>query len=60
MLQKQEIGFALIDYNNMAYNYSMGIIENYVGKEISQSFFNIPDIISDLNRCLNEKTSISE
>ncbi|MFX1260116.1 MAG: ATP-binding protein, partial [Promethearchaeota archaeon] len=56
----QKIGddFVLIDYNIAADKFTLGDIKNYLGFKASKMYVNRPDIIADLNRCLNDKTII--
>ncbi|MDQ3815448.1 MAG: PAS domain S-box protein, partial [Armatimonadota bacterium] len=56
----QQLGddFVLVDYNDAATTITQGSIRNFVGGSASQMFAEDPDIVDDLRRCLDLKTSV--
>lgn len=51
--------FVLQDYNNAAYTYTKGKIENIIGIKASEFFSTHEQVIRDLNECVQTKSSIT-
>ncbi len=56
--QKVENSFKLIDYNNAAEEITLGSVKNYIGIKAVEMYRDRPDILKDLNCCMEEKTNI--
>jgi PAS domain S-box-containing protein len=56
--QKVGNSFKLIDFNNAADKLTPGNVEKFLGVSASDMYKERPDIITDLNRCFDEKSNI--
>ena len=56
--QKEKQGLVLVDYNDAAVAISRGGIPDFVGIKASEMYRDMPEILEELSRCLNEKTTI--
>jgi|TARA_B100000315_G_scaffold256374_1_gene302143 PAS domain S-box-containing protein len=50
--------FQLIDYNDAADSYTRGAVSEAKGSMLSEMYRNMPELIGDIRRCLDEKTGI--
>jgi PAS domain S-box-containing protein len=58
--QRQGDDFVLIDYNTAAETHTRGGIVNFAGKTLKETIPNRPDLIANISRCFNEKTTFSQ
>lgn len=56
--QKTGDDFVLIDYNNAALTFTKAKVGDFVGQSASEMYRNMPEIIEEMSRCLDEKTVI--
>jgi signal transduction histidine kinase len=56
--KKVDNDFVLIDYNDAALEITHGQIKTVIGKKLSELYRDKKEIISEMHRCFNEKTSI--
>ncbi|MCK4480733.1 MAG: PAS domain S-box protein, partial [Candidatus Lokiarchaeota archaeon] len=56
--QKVGVSFKLIDYNNAADIITQGNVQNYLGIKASEMYRESLDIIEDINRCFDKKTTV--
>ncbi len=56
--QKVGVSFKLIDYNNAADIITQGNVQNYLGIKASEMYRERLDILKDINRCFDKKTTI--
>jgi PAS domain S-box-containing protein len=56
--QKVDNDFVLIDYNYAAEEITHGKIVDWIGSKVSEMYKDMPIIIDDMKRCVNEKTII--
>jgi len=54
--QKKGRDFILIDYNIACHEFSGGLLKNFMGHQASLLYSDRPDILSNLTRCLKEKS----
>jgi PAS domain S-box-containing protein len=57
--QKMDNDFILVDYNDAAYHFTAGGVQKLVGRRLSEAFVHEPKVLSNMTRCLDEKTVIT-
>ncbi|MFX1407205.1 MAG: PAS domain S-box protein [Promethearchaeota archaeon] len=57
--KKVDKNFILVDFNNAAEKITNGNVKNYIGIKASELYRDRPDILEDLNRCIDEKLHIT-
>jgi two-component system, cell cycle sensor histidine kinase and response regulator CckA len=57
----QKIGddFIFVDFNDAAYDFTAGGVQKLLGKKVSEVFSHEPSVVSDMARCLSEKSVIT-
>jgi two-component system cell cycle sensor histidine kinase/response regulator CckA len=56
--QKMDDDFFLVDFNDAAFNFTNGNVQNLLGRKVSQAFSHEPKVIDAMSRCLREKNLI--
>ena len=57
--RKVGVDFVLIDFNNAADKITQGHVETFLGTNASEMYKDRPDILNDLQLCINEKIHIT-
>ncbi|GAH29000.1 unnamed protein product, partial [marine sediment metagenome] len=57
--RKIGVDFVLIDFNNAADKITQGHVETFLGTNASEMYKDRPDILNDLQHCINEKIHIT-
>ncbi|MFX1589367.1 MAG: PAS domain S-box protein, partial [Promethearchaeota archaeon] len=57
--KKVDKDFILVDFNNAAEKITDGNVKNYIGIKASELYRDRPDILEDLNHCIDEKLHIT-
>jgi len=57
--RKIGVDFVLIDFNNAADKITQGHVETFLGTNASEMYKDRPDILNDLQLCINEKIHIT-